>query len=96
VVIRRDLEADLRGRIVRRQTVIRFVLNRCLARTVIARETAEALVDHKPLALAARIAQHVAFADAAQSGRLVWELDDDSPASREIAAFALEVEGLAQ
>src|ERR1700686_1209670 len=84
------------ARIFRRQTVIRFVLNRCGARTVIARETAEALADHKPPALAARIGQRVAFADAAQSGRLVWELADDSPASREIAAFALEIGGLAR
>jgi chromosome partitioning protein len=84
------------ARIFRRQTVIRFVLNRCGARTVIARETAEALADHKPPALAARIGQRVAFADAAQSGRLVWELDDDSPASREIVTFALEVGGLAR
>jgi chromosome partitioning protein len=72
------------ARIFRRRTVIRFVLNRCGARTVIARETAAALADHKPPALAARIGQRAAFADAAQSGRLVRELDDDSPASREI------------
>jgi chromosome partitioning protein len=84
------------ARIFRRQTVIRFVLNRCGARTVIARETAETLADHKPPALAARIGQRVAFADAAQSGRLVWELADDSPASREIVTFALEVGGLAR
>ena len=84
------------ARIFRPQTVTRFVLNRCAARTVIARETAEALADHKPPALAACIGQRVAFADAAQSGRLVSELDDDSPASREIVAFALEVGGLAR
>jgi chromosome partitioning protein len=84
------------ARIFRRQTVIRFVLNRCGARTVIARETAEALADHKPPALAARIGQRVAFADAAQSGQLVSELDDDSPASREIVKFALEVGTLAR
>ena len=42
----------------------------------------------------ARIGQRVAFADAAQSGRLVAEVDDASMAAREIAALALEVAGL--
>ena len=84
------------ARVFRPQTVTRFVLNRCAARTVIARETAEALADHKPPAIATRIGQRVAFADAAQSGRLVSELDDNGPASREIVAFALEVGGLAR
>jgi len=75
------------ARIFRPQIVARFVLNRCAARTIIARETAETL--------AARIGQRVAFADAAQSGRLVAELDDASPAAREITALASEVAGLA-
>ena len=55
------------------------MLNRCAARTVIARETAEALADHDPPVLAARIGQRVVFADAAQSGRLVFELDAARP-----------------
>jgi chromosome partitioning protein len=84
------------ARIFRPQTVSRFVLNRCAARTNIARDTAEALADHEPPVLAARIGQRVAFADAARSGRLVCELDECSLASREIAAFAREVEGLAR
>lgn len=79
------------ARIYRPQLVARFVLNRCAMRTVIARETAETLADHDPPVLAATIGQRVAFADAAQLGRLVFETDEDSPASREIAAFAAEV-----
>jgi len=71
------------------------VLNRCGARTVIARETAEVLADHDPPLLRATIGQRVVFADAAQSGRLVFEIDDDSPASGEIAALAAEVARLA-
>jgi hypothetical protein len=46
------------------------VLNRCGARTVLARETAETLADHDPPVLAATIGQRIAFAAAAQSGRL--------------------------
>ncbi|WP_136616143.1 MULTISPECIES: ParA family partition ATPase [Mesorhizobium] len=79
------------ARIYRPQLVARFVLNRCATRTVIARETAETLADHDPPVLAATIGQRVAFADAAQSGRLVFETDEVSRASREIAAFAAEV-----
>ncbi|OIR00577.1 chromosome-partitioning ATPase Soj [mine drainage metagenome] len=83
------------ARIFRPQLVARFVLNRCGARTVIARETAEALADHDPPSLRSRIGQRVVFADAAQSGQLVFEIDDDSPASSEIAALAAEVARLA-
>ena len=83
------------ARIFRPQVVTRFVLNRCAVRTIIARETAEALADHEPPVLATRIGQRVVFAEAARSGRLVSELDEDSLASREIAALACEVGVLA-
>ena len=83
------------ARIYRPQLAARFVLNRCGARTVIARETAETLADHDPPVLAAGIGQRVAFADTAQSGRLVFEIDEDSPAAREIAALGAEVGRLA-
>ena len=83
------------ARLYRPRLVARFVLNRCGARTIIARETAQTLVDHDPPVLAATIGQRVAFADAAQSGRLVSEATADSPASAEIAALAAEVRRLA-
>ena len=79
------------ARIYRPELAARFVLNRCGARTVIARETAETLADHDPPLLAATIGQRVVFADAAQSGRLASEIDADSPAAREIAALAVEI-----
>jgi chromosome partitioning protein len=79
------------ARIYRPQLVARFVLNRCAARTVIARETAETLADHDPPPLVARIGQRVAFADTAQTGRLVNELDSESAAAREIAALVTEI-----
>ena len=60
----------------------------------VARETAETLADHDPPVLTATIGQRVAFATAAQSGRLVSELDDDTPAAREIAALADEIDRL--
>jgi chromosome partitioning protein len=83
------------ARIYRPQLAARFVLNRCGARTVIARETAETLADHDPPVLASTIGQRVGFADTAQSGRLVFEVDEDSPAAREIAALGIEAARLA-
>ena len=79
------------ARIYRPELAARFVLNRCGARTVLARETAETLADHDPPVLATTIGQRVAFAMSAQSGRLVSELNADGPAVREIAALAAEI-----
>ena len=82
------------ARIYRPNLIARFVLNRCGARTVMARETAETLAEHDPPVLATTIGQRVAFAAAAQAARLVSELGDDTPAAREIAALASEIERL--
>ncbi len=83
------------ARIYRPHLAARFVLNRCAARTVIARETAEILADQDPPVLASRIGQRVAFAEAAQSGRLVFELAEQSAAAHEVAALAAEVARIA-
>ncbi len=80
------------ARIYRPELVARFVLNRCGARSILARETAETLADHDPPVLASTIGQRIAFATAAQSGRLGREIDDDTPAAREIAALATEID----
>ena len=82
------------ARIYRPQLAARFVLNRCGARTVIARETAETLAEHDPPVLASTIGQRVVFADAAQTGRLASDIDRRSPPAREIAALAAEIERL--
>ena len=82
------------ARIFRPQLVARFALNRCGARTVIARETAAALAEHDPPVLTTRIGQRVVFADAARTGRLAAEIDANSSAAREIAALSAEIEGL--
>jgi chromosome partitioning protein len=83
------------ARIFRPQLRARMLLNRCAARTVIARETADALLDQDPPVLASRIGQRVAFADAARTGRLVSEVAAGQIAAREITAFAAELDGLA-
>jgi chromosome partitioning protein len=82
------------ARIFRPELVARFVLNRCAARTIIARETGDALAEHDPPVLAARIGQRVAFADAARTGRLVFEVDSGVAASNEITALGTEIAGL--
>ena len=88
------LKLIVEARIFRPQLVARFVLNRCGARTIVARETAELLVDHDPPLLGSTIGQRVGFADAARSDRLVGEIDDDGPAAREIASLTAEIERL--
>ena len=82
------------ARIFRPQLAARFVLNRCGARTIIARETVELLVDHDPPVPGSTIGRRVGFADAARSGRLVGEIDDDRPAASEIASLTAEIERL--
>lgn len=84
------------ARIYRPELAARFVLNRCGARTVLARQTAETLADHDPPVLASTVGQRVAFAMSAQSGRLVSELDENGPAAREIMALAAEIGSLAR
>jgi chromosome partitioning protein len=79
------------ARIYRPGLAARFLLNRCAARTIIARETAEALVDHDPPLLTATIGQRVAFANAARAGRLVAEIDEEAAATLDIAALAAEI-----
>lgn len=82
------------ARIYRPELSARFVLNRCAARTIIARETAEALADHDPPVFATTIGQRVVFADAAQTGRLASEIAADSPAACEISALVSEIDRL--
>ena len=82
------------ARIYRPGLVARFVLNRCGARTIIARETAETLADYDPPLLAATVGQRVAFASAAQSGRLASEIDSGALAARDIAALTDEIDRL--
>jgi len=83
------------ARIFRPELVARFVLNRCAARTIIARETGDALAEHDPPVLAARIGQRVAFADAARTGQLVFEVESGGAAAREITALAAEIAAFA-
>jgi chromosome partitioning protein len=83
------------ARIFRPELLARFVLNRCAARTIIARETGDALAEHDPPVLGARIGQRVAFADAALTGQLVFEVESGAAAAREITALCAEIAGLA-
>ena len=84
------------ARTFRPRLIARFVLNRCGARTVLTRETAEALAKHEPPALASRVGQRVVFADAARTGRLVLEVTRSEQAAREITALAAEIERIAR
>ena len=82
------------ARVFRPALPARMLLNRCAARTVIARETVDALAEHDPPALAALVGQRVVFADAARSGRLAQEVAPGGLAAAEIAALAAEIDRL--
>src|SRR5713101_1544058 len=84
------------ARLFRPQLIARFVLNRCGARTLITSEIAEALAKHEPPALASRVGQRVAFAEAARTGRLVSEVPRGEPATPEVVALAAEIERIAR
>lgn len=79
------------ARIYRPQLAARFILNRCAARTIIARETGAALADHDPPLLGQRVGQRVIFAESVQRGRLAFEIAPKSAAAREIAALAAAI-----
>ncbi len=79
------------ARVFRPELAARFVLNRCPARTVLARETAAALAASDPSAMAARVGQRIAFPEAAAQGRLVGEIAPAGPAAAEIEALAAEL-----
>jgi chromosome partitioning protein len=74
----------------------RFLLNRCAARTVIARETRLALAAQDTGALRGTVGQRVVFAQAMASGQVATELEPDGPAAGEIAAVGAEIEALAR
>lgn len=72
----------------------RFLLNRCAARTVIARETRQALAAQDTGALRRTVGQRVLFAQAMAGGQVAAELEPDGPAAAEIAAVGAEIEAL--
>lgn len=90
------LELVREARLYRPDLRARFLLNRCAARTVIARETQGSLVAQEPGALAATVGQRVVFATAMASGQVAAEREPDGPAAREIAAVAAEILELAR
>jgi chromosome partitioning protein len=91
--------ADERQRPINRRprTSLRFEpRHRCGARTLIVTEIAEALAKHEPPALAVRVGQRVAFAEAARTGRLVSEVPRGEQAAREVFALATKIERIAR
>ena len=84
------------ARIFRPELVARFVLNRCAARTSSRARPPNCSSTTTRRCSRSTIGQRVGFADAARSGRLVGEIDDDGPAAREIASLTAEIERIAR
>lgn len=70
----------------------RFVLNRCPARTITARDAAQRLAEHDPLGLTARVSQRVRVTDAARAGQLSAAQSSNGATAREIATLGSETE----
>ncbi len=69
----------------------KFVINRRIVGTRIARDVRAAISEFGIPALDASLAQRVIFAETAGTGLLATEIDRRSPAAREIAALAAEL-----
>lgn len=68
-----------------------FVINRKIANTAIGRDVAEALASYPIPALASQVTQRVIFAESAAAGKSVFEIDQDSPAAKEIQFLVDEI-----
>ena len=77
------------ARIYRPDLKARFVLNRCAARTILARETAETLAEHDPPPLLTTIGQRIAFAGGIHSAGNAVDRHAQQPPGR---AFDLDQE----
>jgi len=70
----------------KKQLKAAFVINRKIANTAIGRDVAKALKQYPLPVLNTVVCQRVAFAESAR-GRTVFELDANSPASKEIQSW---------
>lgn len=68
-----------------------FVVNRKVAKTAIGRDVVEALAAYQIPTMTAQIVQRVVFAEAAATGRAVFEIDGKSAAAAEIEAIRAEL-----
>ncbi len=68
-----------------------FVINRKVANTAIGRDVRSALDVYETQVLDATVTQRVVFAEAAATGRAVFEIDPDGLAASEVAALVAEI-----
>lgn len=68
-----------------------FVINRKISNTAIGRDVGEALSAYPLPVLSSSVTQRVAFAEAAATGKAIFEIDMNGPASQEIEALANEL-----
>ena len=73
---------------------VAFVVNRKIVNTAIGRDVTDALAEYGTPVLSSSISQRVVFAESAAIGKIVHEVDSESPASREIGFLADELIGI--
>ena len=81
------------AKIYHKSLISSFMLNRKLANTVISREVKEAIksLGNDVSLLESEITQRVIFAEAANSGKVVQEIDCEGKATLELSKFVLEL-----
>jgi chromosome partitioning protein len=73
-----------------------FVVNRKIVNTAIGRDVRSALDVYQLPVLTTSVAQRVVFAEAAATGRAVFEIEPDGQASCEIAALVAEIKEMSR
>lgn len=68
-----------------------FVVNRKIANTAIGRDVREALASYPFPVLKGSVTQRVIFAEAAATGQVVWEIDREGLAAKEIESVLKEI-----
>lgn len=68
-----------------------FVINRKITNTAIGRDVRSALDVYESRVLNATVTQRVVFAEAAATGKAVFEIDPDGQAAAEVAAMVAEI-----
>lgn len=70
---------------------IAFAINRKIVNTAIGRDVVDALSEYQIDVLQATVGQRVIFAESASAGKIVSEIDENTPAAKEIEILTNEI-----
>jgi chromosome partitioning protein len=70
---------------------VAFAINRKIVNTAIGRDVVDALSEYEISVLQAAVGQRVIFAESASAGKIVSEIDENTPATKEIKDLTNEI-----